>query len=175
MPKEDAHIETFVWNTGRMPIVEFIGSGSSSYAYLGADQKVYIITPIATDETSKPWLAQYIKDRNLKPIHLPQVEFLGITSLNGADWFLTRMPFYQELEEVLSPEKLAVVENIVDKFAQDPHYVEDSVVKEMDSCPLRDQLKAMLKEMEGFEDYMFYQDKEADGLYRDWSIYNLRQ
>jgi len=173
MSKEDAYIETFIWGTGRMPMVEFISSGSSSYAYLGADRKVYIVTSVATDETSKPWLARYIKDQNLKPIHLPQVEFLGVTSLGGADWLLTRMPFYQALDDALDPAKLAVVENIVDKFAQDPHYVEDLVVKGMDAGLLRDQLKAMLKEMEGFEDYMFHQDKEADGLYRDWSIYNL--
>jgi hypothetical protein len=166
-PSQDV-LEIFEWNGGSIDIVEKLSSGASSYAYLGADGMVYLVTDINYNDTSKPWLAAYFKQVKKKPKHLPAIEFLGTTTLDGQEWYLTRMPLYQ----TTTPSEWAGwIEVLIKAFSDDPWGEKRSF--NLIPPEYYIQIMDMFVEMEDFEGFASTYGDTDYTLYRDWSIYNM--
>lgn len=168
-PQSDV-LETFIWDGGSIDIIAELGGGASSYAYLGTDGMVYLVTDASLYETSKPWLAAYYKQAHPKPKHLPTIEYLGTTYLGGEGqlWYLTRMPLYQ----TTAPREWAEwIEKLIAAFSDDPWGEERSfhLIPPSHYSQIRD----MLGEMNDFEKFAADYGDDYYSLFRDWSIYNV--
>jgi hypothetical protein len=185
-PNQD--LPYFDWGKGAMQMRAFISSGAYSSAFLGNDGMVYIITEVdmAREESSKLWLAQYQQLIDVPSKHLPKIILLGLVNIDQSVFYLFRSPRYllfpydipsQGLKindyVTYTAHELKILDKVIGDFAIDPGYSEHTILEKLPSSRIKKQLVSMLHEMVDFEDYMYPKAINLDGLYRDWSIWNL--
>ncbi len=183
-PNEE--IVHFDWGSGSMRMIGFISSGAHTNAFLGLDGFVYLLNDTDVEETSKLWLANYVAKIRYLPQHLPNIELLGVTIDHDRPAFLFRSPLYIAFPNPIPPKGLKIsdyvhysakdlqlLDDTISNFALDPGYSERNILGNLRSSKVKQQLQSMLDDMDDFEDYVSDRDIYADGIYRDWSIYNI--